>query len=133
MHKGSMNKVVLVGHLGADPEGRYTPSGSAVTNFSMATNETWRSSDGSNEEHTEWHKCVLWGKQAESAKEFLKKGQLIYFEGRLRTRNWEDKDGVKRYTTEVIGDAFTMLGRKEGGGSAPSKTSNDSDDDDLPF
>ena len=134
MQKGSINKVILVGHLGGVPESRYMPSGSAVANFTMATNESWRNSEGSTEEHTEWHRCVLFGKAAETAKEYLKKGQLIYLEGRLRTRNWEDKDGVKRYTTEVIGDSFTMLGRKgadvetSGGGST-----NSGGDDDLPF
>ena len=134
MQKGSINKVILVGHLGGAPESRYTPSGSAVTNFTMATNESWRKADGENEEHTEWHRCVMFGKQAETAKEYLSKGQMIYLEGRLRTRNWEDKDGIKRYTTEVVADSFTMLGRKgssgsSGGGEAPVAE----EDDDLPF
>ncbi len=133
MQRGSVNKVILVGHLGGVPESRYTPSGSAVTNFNLATNESWRKSDGENEEHTEWHRCVLWGKLAERAKEYLKKGQMIYLEGRLRTRNWEDKDGVKRYTTEVIADNFTMLGRKDAEGPAANEPVADSEDDDLPF
>lgn len=134
MQKGSINKVILVGHLGGAPESRYMPSGSAVANFTLATNESWRNSEGSTEERTEWHRCVLFGKTAETAKEYLKKGQLIYLEGRLRTRNWEDKDGVKRYTTEVIGDSFTMLGRKGAGVEQDSGGSPDAGgDDDLPF
>ncbi len=133
MQRGSVNKVILVGHLGGVPESRYTPSGSAVTNITMATNESWRKSDGETEEHTEWHRCVLWGKLAERAKEYLKKGQMIYLEGRLRTRNWEDKDGVKRYTTEVIADNFTMLGRKGVEDQADNDAPSDNDDDDLPF
>ncbi len=99
----------------------------------MATNESWRKADGENEEHTEWHRCVMFGKQAETAKEYLSKGQLIYLEGRLRTRNWEDKDGVKRYTTEVIADNFTMLGRKGSSGSSGNEAPATEDDDDLPF
>ena len=112
MHKGSVNKVVLVGHLGGDPETRYTPSGTAVANFNMATNESWRDARGEPQDKTEWHRCVMFGKSAELAGELLKKGQLVYLEGKLQTRNWEDKDGGKRYTTEVVCDMFTMLGRK---------------------
>ncbi|MFH1852110.1 MAG: single-stranded DNA-binding protein [Candidatus Neomarinimicrobiota bacterium] len=133
MQRGSINKVILVGHLGGVPESRYTPSGSAVANFNLATNESWRTADGTNEEHTEWHRCILFGKLAERAKEFLKKGQMIYFEGRLRTRSWEDKDGVKRYTTEVIGDNFTMLGKKEADSAPADDVPAGNEDDDLPF
>ena len=112
MQKGSVNRVMLAGHLGGDPESRFTPSGTAVTNFTMATNETFKNSDGEYQDKTEWHRCVLWGKSAEVAGDILKKGQLTYVEGRLQTRSWEDKNGVKRYTTEVVCDNFTMLGRR---------------------
>ncbi len=132
MHKGSVNKVVLVGHLGGDPETRYTPSGAAVANFNMATNESWRDANGELQDKTEWHRCVMFGKSAELAGELLKKGQLVYLEGKLQTRNWEDKDGVKRYTTEVVCDMFTMLGRRmdNTGQTDPVAAG---DDDDLPF
>ena len=113
MQKGSVNKVVLVGHMGSDPETRFTTgSGSAVSSFSIATNESWKTSDGEFKDKTEWHRCVMFCKLAESATKFLKKGQLVYLEGRLQTRKWEDKDGMTRYTTEVLVDMFTMLGRK---------------------
>ncbi len=133
MQKGSLNKVQLIGHLGADPESRFTTSGSAVTNFNLATNESWRSAEGETKEKTEWHRVVLFGKMAETAAEYMKKGQLIYIEGRLQTRSWEDKDNVKRYTTEILCDNFTMLGRKseDASTSSPAKTSEQ--DDDLPF
>ena len=132
MQKGSVNKVVLVGHLGADPESRFTPSGVAVTTFNMATNESWKNKEGEYEDRTEWHRIVLYGKAAETASEYMKKGQLTYVEGRIRTRSWEDKDGMTRYTTEVLGDRFTMLGRKgENKSAAPVDAGGD--DDDLPF
>ncbi len=132
MQKGSVNKVILVGHLGGDPESRFTPGGTAVATFSIATNESRKNSDGNWEDHTEWHRCVLFGKQAEFAGEYVKKGQMVYVEGRLQTRSWEDKEGMKRYSTEVVGNAFTTLGRRntEGGGGSPTQPSND---DDLPF
>ena len=138
MQKGSVNKVVLVGHLGGDPETRYTPSGTAVANFNLATNETWRDSNSELQDKTEWHRCVMFGKSAELSGELLKKGQLVYLEGKLQTRNWEDKDGVKRYTTEVVGDIFTMLGRKmDNAGGEQAKpvvvVAADDDEDDLPF
>ncbi len=135
MQKGSVNKVVLVGHLGSDPESRYTTAGSAVSTFNLATNESWRNSDGQVEDKTEWHRCVLFGKMAETANEYLKKGQLIYLEGRLSTRSWEDKNGVKRYTTEVVGERFTMLGGRRGTGedAAPVAEVKDAGDEDLPF
>jgi single-strand DNA-binding protein len=136
MQKGSVNKVVLVGHLGGDPETRFTPSGAAVANFNLATNESWKDANGELQDKTEWHRCVMFGKSAELAGELLKKGQLVYTEGKLQTRNWEDKDGIKRYTTEVVCDMFTMLGRKMDADSnqqaAPASTSNE-DEDDLPF
>lgn len=132
MQKGSLNKVQLIGHLGSDPESRFTTSGSAVANFSVATNESWRSQDGETKEKTEWHRVVMFGKMAETAAEYMKKGQLVYVEGRLQTRSWEDKDKVKRYTTEILCDNFTMLGRK-GDGSPTKQEVATPDDDDLPF
>jgi len=133
MHKGSVNKVVLVGHLGGDPETRYTPSGAAVANFNMATNESWRDANGELQDKTEWHRCVMFGKSAELAGELLKKGQLVYLEGKLQTRNWEDKDGVKRYTTEVVCDMFTMLGRRMDNTGQTDPVAAGDDEDDLPF
>ena len=133
MHKGSVNKVVLVGHLGGDPETRYTPSGTAVANFNMATNESWRDANGELQDKTEWHRCVMFGKSAELAGELLKKGQLVYLEGKLQTRNWEDKDGVKRYTTEVVCDMFTMLGRRMDNTGQADPVAAGNDEDDLPF
>tara|TARA_B100001750_G_scaffold245515_1_gene265332 strand:- start:1010 stop:1408 length:399 start_codon:yes stop_codon:yes gene_type:complete len=132
MQKGSVNKVVIVGHIGADPETRFTPSGTAVANFNLATNESRKSSEGEYRDHTEWHSCVLFGKRAEFAGEYLKKGQLVYLEGRLQTRSWEDDSGIKKYKTEVVGNEITMLGKKVGTGSA-SQEGNDTSDDDLPF
>ena len=133
MQKGSVNKVILVGHLGGDPESRFTQGGTAVATFSGATNESRKNSEGNWEDHTEWHRCVLFGKQAETAAEYVKKGQMVYVEGRLQTRSWEDKEGMKRYSTEVVLNAFTMLGRRnaDGGGAPPA--SQPSNDDDLPF
>jgi len=133
MQKGSVNKVVLVGHLGGDPETRYTPSGAAVANFNLATNETWRDSNGELQDKTEWHRCVMFGKSAEMSGELLKKGQLVYLEGKLQTRNWEDKDGVKRYTTEIVCDIFTMLGRKMDNDRQATPVASGDDEDDLPF
>ena len=135
MQKGSVNKVVLVGHLGGDPETRFTPSGAAVANFNLATNESWKDANGELQDKTEWHRCVMFGKTAELEVELLKKGQLVYMEGKLQTRNWEDKDGIKRYTTEVVCDMFTMLGRKmdTDNSQQAAPTSNSDEDDDLPF
>ena len=132
MQKGSVNKVVIVGHIGADPETRFTPSGTAVVNFNVATNESRKNSDGGYQDHTEWHSCVLFGKRAEFAGEYLKRGQLIYLEGRLQTRSWEDDSGTKKYKTEVIGNEITMLGKKVGTGGS-SQNRDDASDDDLPF
>ena len=135
MQKGSVNKVVLVGHLGGDPETRFTPSGTAVANFNIATNESWKDANGELQDKTEWHRCVMFGKTAELTGELLKKGQLVYMEGKLQTRNWEDKDGIKRYTTEVVCDMFTMLGRKidTENSQQAAPTSNSDEEDDLPF
>jgi single-strand DNA-binding protein len=133
MQKGSLNKVQLIGHLGADPESRFMTSGNAVANLSLATNESWRSAEGDIKDKTEWHKVVIYGKKAETATEFMKKGQLVYIEGRLQTRSWEDKDKVKRYTTEILCDNFTMLGRKGDDVGTNSSAKASEQDDDLPF
>ena len=133
MQKGSVNKVILVGHLGGDPESRFTQGGTAVATFSVATNGSRKNSEGSWEDHTEWHRCVLFVKQAETAAEYVKKGQMVYVEGRLQTRSWEDKEGMKRYSTEVVGSAFTMLGRRNADGAGAPPASQPSNDDDLPF
>ena len=153
---GSVNKVILVGNLGADIELRYTPGGTAVGNVRIATTETWTDrNSGERREQTEWHRVVLWGKQAETLQEYLTKGRQIFVEGRLQTRSWEDRDGNKRYTTEVRSDRVVLLGgRGEGGGrradgegrapsSAPSAPgqgapdggggADDLTEDDIPF
>ena len=112
---GSVNKVILVGNLGCDAELRYTPGGAAVATLNMATTEVWNDKGGQKQEKTEWHRIVLWGKTAESLNEYLTKGKQIYVEGRLQTRNWEDKDGNKKYTTEIRGDRVVLLGGGGGG------------------
>jgi len=112
---GSVNKVILVGNLGRDAELRYTPGGAAVATLNLATTEVWNDKQGQRQEKTEWHRIVLWGKQAETLQEYLVKGKQIYVEGRLQTRQWDDKDGNKRYTTEVKADRITLLGGGGGG------------------
>lgn len=116
---GSVNKVILVGNLGKDPEVRYAPSGNAVANFTLATNEQFKDRDGNKQERTEWHRVVFWGRQAEVVGEYLRKGGMCYVEGRLQTRKWTDKDGQERYTTEIVGDRLQLLGSGARGGSAP--------------
>ncbi len=116
-----VNKVILVGNLGRDPEIRYTRDGTAVANLNLATTDTWNDANGQKQERTEWHRVVAWGKLAEIAKEYLAKGRQIYIEGRLQTRSWDDKDGNKRYTTEVRADQMLMLGGR--GGDGPSRDS----------
>ena len=113
---GSVNKVILVGNLGRDAELRYTPGGAAVSTLNLATTEVWNDRSNQRQEKTEWHRVVLWGKQAESLQEYLTKGKQIYVEGRLQTRQWDDKDGNKRYTTEIKCDRVTLLGGGGGGG-----------------
>jgi len=114
---GSLNKVMLIGNLGRDPELRSTPSGTQVANFSLATTENFTDRGGNRQERTEWHRVVLWGKLAEIAGQYLSKGRQVYIEGRLQTREWEDKQGQKRQTTEVVGTTMVMLGgRGEGRG-----------------
>jgi single-strand DNA-binding protein len=114
----SVNKAILVGRLGRDPETRYTSGGQAVANFTLATDESYKDRSGERQKRTEWHRVVLWGKLAEIAQQYLKKGMLVYVEGRIQTRQWEDKrDGQKRQTTEIVGTTMRMLGsRGEGGG-----------------
>ena len=114
---GSVNKVILVGNLGRDAELRYTPGGAPVATLNLATTEVWNDKGGQRQEKTEWHRVVLWGKTAESLNEYLTKGKQIYVEGRLQTRQWDDKDGNKRYTTEIRGDRIVLLGGGGGGGA----------------
>jgi single-strand DNA-binding protein len=113
----SVNKVILVGRLGQNPEVRYTPSGAAVANFSVATNESWTDKSGQKQERTEWHRIVVWGKLAELCSQYLSKGRQAYIEGRLQTREWQDKDGVKKYTTEVQAQTVQFLGAGQGAGA----------------
>jgi single-strand DNA-binding protein len=115
---GGVNKVILIGNLGNDPEMRHIPSGAAVCEFRVATNETWTGRDGQRQERTEWHRIVVWGKQAEACSKYLSKGRQVFVEGRLRTRSWEDRDGNKRYTTEIVAsDVQFLAGGGSGGGS----------------
>lgn len=132
----SVNKVILIGNLGRDPELRSTASGNLVANFPIATTEVWTGKDGQKQERTEWHRIVVWGKQAEICNQYLVKGKQVFVEGTLQTRSWEDRDGNKRYTTEVKGLRVLMLGKPEGKRSTeepapPADT--DYSDDDIPF
>lgn len=116
----SVNKVILVGHLGRDPEVRYLPSGDAIANLSLATTDTWKDKDsGEKKERTEWHRITMFGKLAEIAGEYLKKGSQAYIEGSLTTRKWTDKEGQERYTTEIRCDKLVMLGKANGGERKP--------------
>jgi single-strand DNA-binding protein len=140
-----INKVILVGNLGRDPEIRYTPSGTAVANFTIATSERWKDkSSGEMQERTEWHRIVAWGRLGEICGEYLSKGKQVYLEGRLQTRKWEDKEGATRYTTEVVANEMKMLGAKgSGDGYRPADAGQVSEysgpplpedgDDDIPF
>jgi single-strand DNA-binding protein len=142
---GSVNKVILVGNLGRDAELRYTPGGAAVAAVSLATTETWNDKEGQRQEKTEWHRVVLWGKQAETLSQYLQKGKQIYIEGRLQTRQWDDKDGNKRYTTEIRGDRVVLLSGGGGGGGQrfqresgaahpePMDVGPELSEDDIPF
>jgi single-strand DNA-binding protein len=151
----SVNKVILIGNLGRDPEVRYAPSGSAICNVTIATSRNWKDkTSGERQEETEWHRVVFYDRLAEIAGEYLKKGRPVYVEGRLKTRKWTDKDGVEKYTTEIVADQMQLLGSREGmgegesrGSSAPSarpaaskpaaaqrsSTGFDDMDDDIPF
>ena len=118
----SVNKVILVGNLGRDPETRYNPEGAAITNISVATTDTWKDkTSGEKQERTEWHRVVFFSRLAEIAGEYLKKGSQVYIEGSLRTRKWTDKEGVDKYTTEIVADRMQMLGSRSGQGEAPSR------------
>lgn len=143
----SVNKVILIGRLGKDPELKYTPNGHAVANFSLATNRSWKGQDGQRQESTTWHNIVVWGKQAETMKEYLTKGREVYIEGRIDNRSYEDKEGVKKYMSEVVVEQFRFIGGRgdqpeaPAGSSAPEASSapappasgGASEDDDLPF
>lgn len=133
-----LNKVMLIGNLGRDPEVRTTPSGQPVANFTLATNRKWRDREGNLQEQTEWHNIVCWGRQAEIAGQYLTRGKQIYVEGRIQTRSWDDKEtGQKRYMTEVVCDNFQMLGRKGDVSRSAAEPSDDyaagPTDDDIPF
>ena len=142
----SVNKVILVGNLGRDPEVRYMPSGDAMVNLSIATAENWKDKNGDRQEKTEWHRVVMFGRLAEIAGEYLKKGSQAYIEGRLQTRKWTDKEGQEKYTTEIVADRMQMLGGRSGssGGSGGGGNSGDTStesfsggiddlEDDIPF
>ena len=139
----SVNKVILVGNLGRDPELRYTQGGQAVANFTLATNEKWSDKQGNPQERTEWHRIVVWGKQGENCAQYLQKGRSVYVEGRLQTREWEDREGNKRTTTEINAQTVQFLGGRGpggtgsgGGGSAPTGGPGPSEGpppDDVPF
>jgi single-strand DNA-binding protein len=146
----SINKAIIIGHLGSDPEVRSTKEGTSIANFNVATTEKWTAKDGNVVDNTEWHRVVVFGKPAEFAEKYLRKGSLVYIEGSIQTRKWEDKEGVTRYTTEIKAQSVQGLDRKEGGGGrpphsadslsskavgadAPDKPNFDDMDDDLPF
>ena len=140
----SVNKAIIVGNIGRDPEVRYAPSGTAVCNLSVATTRAWKTKDGEKQEETEWHRVVCYDKLAEIAGEWLKKGAAVYFEGRLKTRKWQDKDGIDRYTTEIVGEQMQMLGGRDSAPQSEKKPAAqkpaakkadgfDSMDDDIPF
>jgi single-strand DNA-binding protein len=154
MASRGLNKAMIIGHLGKDPDVRYMPSGNAVANVTVATNESWKDKQtGENQERTEWHNVVFYGKLAEIAGEYLRKGRQVYIEGSLRTRKWQDKNGQDRYTTEIIANDMQMLGGRDGGSAsfepreprqqpsqepptagAQQSSSMDNDfDDDIPF
>ena len=128
-----VNKVIIIGNLGKDPEVRHLENGRAVANFSLATSETYKNRQGEKVTNTEWHNIVLWSPLAEIAERFPKKGGQVYIEGKITTRSWDDKDGNKRYTTEVVGRDITLLGGNNQGGSAPASETPDLETDDLPF
>jgi single-strand DNA-binding protein len=141
MAMASVNKVILVGNLGRDPEVRYTPQGTAVANFTMATTERWSDPAGEKKERTEWHRIVVWGKQAQIVAEYMKKGRQVYVEGSLQTREWTDRDGNKRTTTEVRAQRVQMLGRPDDRAAAPAagpaeavaESDGGFEGDDIPF
>jgi single-strand DNA-binding protein len=135
----NLNRVQLIGHLGADPELRYTGQGQPVANFNLATNSTWKDRNGEQQSNTNWARIVAWDKKAEMCREHLKKGSYVYIEGRLQTRSWEDREGTKRYITEVVATTIGFLEKKNEQGSAyeppdvPPPSGEDDYDDDVPF
>ncbi len=146
----SLNKVLLIGNLGRDPETRYTPSGKAVARFSLATGEVWNDAEGNRQERTEWHNIVVWGKQAETCGQYLAKGRQVFIEGSIRNRTYDDKEGNRRYITEVVAQRVQFLGGRAGGGgesaaspppgpahtdepAQPGPGGAPADDDDIPF
>lgn len=146
----SLNKVIIIGNLGRDPENRYLPSGEQVTHISVATTESWKDKSGEKQEQTEWHRCVFFGKLAEIAGQYLKKGSQVYVEGKLRTQKYTDKDGIERYQTNIIASTMQMLGSKQDSGPngnngrnsyseakqtgrRPAQTAQPDLDDDIPF
>ena len=143
MQKSSVNKVILVGHIGNKPEGRYTPSGTSTASFSLATNESWIDSENEKQERTEWHNIVAWNKLADFATEYLQKGQLIYIEGRMQTRTYKDKEDIQRRVTEIVSTAITPLewkttDKKENGSANAvdkknTKVEEPTEEEDLPF
>ena len=140
MQKSSVNKVILVGHIGNKPEGRYTPSGTSTASFSLATNESWIDNDKEKKERTEWHNIVAWNKLADFATEYLQKGQLIFIEGKLQTRTYKDKDDVQHWKTEIVANVITPLewktGEKKENGSVKKndeKVSEPKGEEELPF
>jgi single-strand DNA-binding protein len=140
MESYSMNRVILIGRLGRDPEVRYTNSGDAVANLSLATSETWKDKNGERQERTEWHRIVVFRNRAEFAKEYLSKGRMLAIEGKLRTRDWEDKNGNKRYTTEILANTLTILdGRKDRAGKmeeeppAALQSDQEEEEEEIPF
>ena len=143
MQKSSVNKVILVGHIGNKPEGRYTPSGTSTASFSLATNESWIDSENEKQERTEWHNIVAWNKLADFATEYLQKGQLIYIEGRMQTRTYKDKEDIQRRVTEIVSTAITPLewkttDKKENGSANTvdkknTKVEESTEEEDLPF
>jgi len=143
MQKSSVNKVILVGHIGNKPEGRYTPSGTSTASFSLATNESWIDSENEKQERTEWHNIIAWNKLADFATEYLQKGQLIYIEGRMQTRTYKDKEDIQRRVTEIVSTAITPLewkttDKKENGSANTvdkknTKVEKPAEEEDLPF
>ena len=143
-----VNRAIILGRLGTDPEVKYTQSGTAVTRFNVATNESWLNKEGQKEERTEWHRIVVWGKQAENCGQYLAKGRQVYVEGRLQTSNWEDKEGIKRYTTEIIANTVQFIDSRGDGaytkqepasaippeeGQSAANEATSSETDDIPF
>ena len=128
-----LNKVMIIGHLGQDPEMRYTPSGRPVTTIRIATSRTWKSTDGERRTETEWFTVVAWGNLAEICNQYLAKGKQVYFEGRLHNRRWEDSEGNKRQTTEIVADQMIMLGQRVGDQESPADDLPTFEEDEFPF